>query len=88
MPTDIYFTGDNFHVKVDEDPTQVAEAFGSSNGLPFRLTGSRRGAEVYINPGMVAFWWASEPSTPSQEPQEVSGVTDIWGNPLRRKPRS
>ena len=91
MPTDIYFTGDDVPVRVDEDPSQVADAFSSSQGRPFRLTGHDGGGEVYINPAMVAFWRSPEPSQsePLEEPQPIqrSTVTDIWGNPLRRKPR-
>ena len=94
VPTDIYFAEGNVRVEVDEDPSQVAEAFSSAGGLPFRLTGKGRGGEVYVNPAMVAFWSASEPRPepePSPEsPQPTSkreAVTDIWEKPLRRKPR-
>jgi hypothetical protein len=94
VPTDIYFAGHDVYVKVDEDPSQVAEAFNSAHGLPFRLTSQGRGGEVYINPGAVAFWWAAEASPESEAPQESQrsgirrqAVTDIWGNPLRKKPR-
>ena len=93
MPTDIYFAGENVRVNVAENPGQVAEAFASAHGLPFRLTGQGRGGEVYINPTTVAFWSASEPgpgreAQPDAEPMtEPEAVTDIWGQPLRRRPR-
>jgi hypothetical protein len=94
VATDIYFAGENVLVKVDEDPGQVVEAFTSAHGLPFRLTGQGGRGEVYINPAMVAFWWASEPSpepeVPDESPQPTTkreAVTDIWGNPRSRKPR-
>jgi hypothetical protein len=89
VPTDIYFAGENVRVKVEEDPSQVAEAFASADGFPFRLTGLDRG-EVYINPAMVAFWSASDssPEPPQDSPPPTSerpAVTDIWGKPLRKK---
>lgn len=93
MPTDIYFAGENVRVRVDEDPGQVAEAFASARGLPFRLT-RQGGGEVYVNPARVAFWSTLEPTPEpeaSHEPPESSPeqkpVTDIWGRPLRRRPR-
>jgi hypothetical protein len=91
VPTDIYFAGGNVHLHVDEDPGQVAEAFGSANGLPLRLTGG--GGEVYVNPATVAFWSAAdprpEPDGPPQPPPPGRGaVTDLWGNPIRKKPRN
>ena len=93
MPTDIYFAGENVRIKVDEDPSQVAEAFTSAGGLPFCLS-SQGHREVYINHAMVAFWSASEASAeaeaPKNSPPPTSGrqaVTDIWGNPLRKKRR-
>jgi len=92
MSTYIYFAGAGVRVKVDEDPSRVAEAFTSADGLPFRLTGDDRRGEVYINPATVAFWSASE-SSPEQVAPEASpppkrereAVTDLWGNPLRKK---
>ena len=94
MPTDIYFAGENLRVKVDEDPSQVAEAFAAAHGLPFRLTGQNGEGEVYINPAAVAFWSVSEPGSeperidePAPPMAEREAVTDIWGKPLRRKPR-
>ena len=94
MPTDIYFAGENVRVQVDEDPNQVAEAFTSAGGLPFRLTGQANRGEVYINPAMVAFWSASQSSSESAAPQpspppgsERQAVTDIWGKPLGKKRR-
>lgn len=93
MPTDIYFAGENVRVKVDEDPGQVAEAFASAQGLPFRLTSQDRRGEVYVNPTTVAFWSdpelgpAPEPPQESPKPRTKGTVTDIWGNPLRKKPR-
>ncbi len=92
MPTYIYFAGAGVHVKVDEDPSQVAEAFASAGGLPFRLTGQDQLGEVYVNPATVAFWSASEstpePGAPQDSPpptRERQPVTDIWGKPLRKK---
>ena len=92
MPTYIYFAGAGVHVKVDEDPSQVAEAFTSAGGLPFRLTAQDQRGEVYINPATVAFWSASEatpaPGAPQDSPPPTSdrqAVTDIWGKPLRKK---
>ena len=93
MATDIYFANENVRVSVDEDPSQVADAFTAAGGLPFRLTGQGDRGEVYINPAMVAFWSAGE-SSPQPEAQEDpapttqrQAVTDIWGNPLRKKRR-
>jgi hypothetical protein len=97
VPTDIFFAGENVHVTVDEDPGQVAEAFNSAGGLPFRLTVAS-GQRVYVNPSTVAFWLVSEPrqeleppaGPPEQSAQPTKGrdaVTDIWGQPLRRKRR-
>lgn len=94
MPTDIYFAGDNMRVTVDEDPGQVAEAFSSAGGVPFRLTGRGGDDEIYVNPAMVAFWGTAEPGREpehlEESPQPATPrqtVTDIWGQPLRRKPR-
>ena len=93
MPTDIYFAGENVRVQVDEDPSEVAEAFTSAGGLPFRLTGRDHRGAVYINPAMVAFWSASEstldkaPQSSASPPSARQAVTDIWGNPLRKKRR-
>ena len=94
VPTDIYFAGEHLRVEVAEDPGQVAEAFAAARGLPFRLTGQGGRGEVYINPATVAFWSAPELSPDAELQQESpqsttrrEAVTDIWGNPLRRKPR-
>lgn len=93
VPTDIYFAGESVRVRVAEDPDQVAEAFTSAGGLPFRLTGQSHDGAVYVNPAMVAFWSASDVDRASEveePPQPVStrgAITDIWGQPLRRKPR-
>jgi len=93
VPTDIYFAGDNVRVSVDEDPSQVAEAFTSADGLPFCLTGQGARGEVYINPATVAFWSASdsspEPGAPQDSPPKRTErpPVDIWGNPLRKKRR-
>ena len=91
MPTDIYFAGDNVALRVEEDPSQVAQACANAQGLPFRLT-AQAGREVYVNPGAVAFWLAtgaSLPPEPEQAPQHFparrQAVTDIWGRPLRSK---
>jgi hypothetical protein len=92
MPTYIYFAGAGVHVQVVEEPVQVADAFTSAGGLPFRLTSHGERTEVYINPAAVAFWAASESSPESHAPQdpprsarERQPVTDIWGKPLREK---
>lgn len=94
VPTDIYFATENVRVAVDEDPSQVAEAFTSAHGLPFRLTGQGGRGEVYINPAMVAFWSASDvrperehSSEPVEPTSERGTVTDIWGRPLGTRPR-
>jgi hypothetical protein len=103
VPTDIYFAAEDVRVSVHEDPNQVAEAFTSADGFPFRLTSQGRRDEVYINPATVAFWRGSdssrEPAPPEEsrqtEPEppqesrrtEPAAVTDIWGNPLGRKRR-
>lgn len=98
MPTEIYFAGENVRVTVDEEPGQVAEAFTSGHGLPFRLTARGGRSEVYVNPSTVAFWFVSEhpaePGEQSEPPQEAAqptkqrqAVTNIWGQPLRRKQR-
>jgi hypothetical protein len=94
VPTDIYFAGENARITVIEDPGQVAEAFTSADGLPFRLIGQAPRGEVYVNPALVAFWSASGPNSEPEHPRETPqaanqrpAVTDIWGNPLRRKPR-
>lgn len=92
MPTYIYFAGAGVYVKVAEDPSEVAEAFGSASGLAFRLTTEDQRGEVYVNPATVAFWSASEsspqPGAPQDAPpttRERQAVTDIWGKPLRKK---
>ncbi|HET6866477.1 MAG TPA: hypothetical protein VFH80_11225 [Solirubrobacteraceae bacterium] len=92
MPTYIYFAGAGVYIKVDEDPSQVSDAFLSAGGLPFRLTGQDHRDEVYINPATVAFWSASESSPEPGASQgsppptkERQAVTDIWGKPLRKK---
>jgi hypothetical protein len=96
MPTDIYFASENVCVKVDEEPSQVAEAFTSARGLPLRLTAPGGRRDVYVNPSMVAFWLVSESGRefaglPGESLQPMSGqeiVTyDVWGRPVRRKPR-
>ena len=75
MATYIYFAGAGVHVKVGEDPSDVADAFTSAGGLPVRLTGQDHRGEVYINPATVAFWSASEPSPDPVAPQESSPPT-------------
>jgi hypothetical protein len=94
VPSDIYFGGGNLYATVEEDPGQVAEAFTAAGGVPFRLT--RRGSQgdLYVNPAAVAFWSVAEAppdGEPSQDPapppKQREAVTDIWGQPLRRKPR-
>lgn len=90
MPTVIYFAGENVSVQVVEDPGQVAEAFRSADGLPFRLSSLGHRGEVYVNPATVAFWSDSGSSPDAGPPPATTGrgaVTDIWGQPLRRKPR-
>lgn len=93
MPTYIYFAGENVRVQVQEDPSQVAEAFAAARGLPFRLTDQDRQKAVYVNPLTVAFWSAAELSPPPEAPQERAQptkrrqvVTDIWGRPTRTSP--
>jgi hypothetical protein len=97
MPTDIYFAGENVRVKVDEEPSQVAEAFASAQGLPFRLTVQGGHRDVYVNPSTVAFWLVTESrqelEPPLRPPEESAQpmkrremVTDIWGKPLRQNP--
>jgi hypothetical protein len=92
MPTHIYFAGAGVYVKVDDDPGQVAKAFTSAAGLPFRLACEGGRDEVYVNPATVAFWSTAESSPepePAQDPppstRERQAVTDIWGKPLRKK---
>lgn len=98
MPSEIYFAAENVRVEVDEDPGQIAEVFTSAHGLPFRLTATDGDREVYVNPSTVAFWLISAPRhefvPPTEQPEESAQptkrrepVTDIWGQPLRRKPR-
>lgn len=107
MPTDIYFSGESLRLAVDEDPDQLAEAFSSSQGRPFRVTAKAGGGQVWVNPGAVAFWLASdairhpeaqESGDASQESRDASqesrdapnkrqDVTDLWGNPIRKRPR-
>ena len=96
MPTEIHFAG-QIRITVEEDPGQVAEAFAGADGSPFLLTAGTAGP-VYVNPSLVAFWSAPE-SAPNQEdrrdppppepppPTGRKAVTDIWGEPLRKKPR-
>jgi hypothetical protein len=94
VPTDIYFAGEDVRIRVDEDPGQVAEVFASARGLPFRLTGHDGQGDVYINPLTVAFWSAAGQTPAPEAPQDSAqsrkkreAVTDVWGQPLRRKPR-
>ena len=98
MPTEICFAGENVRVTVEEEPGQVAEAFASARGLPCRLTARAGRGEVYVNPSTVAFWFAPERPGESGPPSEVphkavepatkrQAVTNIWGQPVRRKPR-
>jgi hypothetical protein len=98
VATDIYFAGENVRVTVGEEPGQVAEAFASAGGFPFRLTAQGGRGDVYVNPSTVAFWLVSEardefeppPGPPEESPQptkERQPVTDIWGQPLGRKLR-
>lgn len=92
MSTHIYFAGAGVRVTVDEDPSRVAEAFTSADGRPFRLTSHDQRGDVYINPATVAFWSASEsnpelmapPDSPPPK-REREAVTDLWGNPIRKK---
>jgi hypothetical protein len=92
MPSDIYFGGEDVRVQVCEDPSQVAEAFASARGLPFRLTGLDGQSAVYINPLTVAFWSAAQASPAPERPPESTEpstkrqtVTDVWGRPLSGK---
>jgi hypothetical protein len=92
VPTDIYIAGGGVRITVDEDPSEVAEAFNSAQGHSVRLTSG--GDEVYFNPGLVAFWSASGAGSDKGSPPESEqsairrqAVTDLWGNPIRTKPR-
>jgi hypothetical protein len=92
MTTRIYFAGAGVYITVGEDPSEVADAFTSAAGLPFRLTGQDQRDEVYINPATVAFWSAAESSPDRVAPEDSSpparerpAATDIWGKPLRKK---
>jgi hypothetical protein len=93
MATDIYFAGDEVPLRVDEDTSQIADAFASAQGLPIRLT--RQDQEVFINPGLVAAFMAASEEAAEAEPAHESqrslrhreAVTDIWGNPVRKKRR-
>jgi hypothetical protein len=92
MPTDIYFAGQDVRVQVYEDPSQVAEAFASARGLPFRLTGHDGQSAMYINPLTVAFWSAGRAGPAPERPHESTEprtkrqtVTDVWGRPLSGK---
>lgn len=94
MATDIYFAAKNVRIQVHEDATQVAEAFASARGLPFRLTRPERRGAVYVNPLTVAFWRDAEPGPApelggeSTQPRtERQLVTDVWGQPLGGRPR-
>ena len=94
MPTDIYFAAENVAVRVDEDPSQVAEAFSSADGRPVLLTREGGRGEVYVNTGTVAFWGPSEPGPDKERPEDSPGpavqrdtVTDIWGNPISKTRR-
>lgn len=94
MATDIYFAGGSVRLTVDGDPGEVAEAFNAAQGLPFRLTAQGDRGEVYVNPAMVAFWSATdaEPQTEvgpdsEQASNRRQAVTDLWGNPIRSRPR-
>lgn len=93
VPTDIYFAAASLRIRVEEDPDQVAEAWTSAQGVPFRLTAHGAPGEVYVNPGLVAFWQAADrspepgPAQESPQPANDPGAVDIWGRPLRRRPR-
>lgn len=91
MPTDIYFVSAGVRITVDQDPSEVADAFTSAGGLPVRLTGEDQRDEVYVNPATVAFWSTSESSSERaalQDPPPAAKerqAVDIWGKPLRKK---
>jgi hypothetical protein len=94
VPTDVYCAGGDVRITVDEDPSEVAEAFNSAHGQSLRLTAYGGRGEVYFNPGLVAFWSASEVSSEAESPPESGqssirrqAVTDLWGNPIRSRPR-
>ena len=94
MPSDIYFAVENVHVRVNEDPGEVAEAFRAAGGTPCRLTDLDGLGEVYVNAATVAFWTASEPGRepastwePAKSTEERDVVTDIWGRPVHKRPR-
>lgn len=75
---------------VAENPAQVAAAFASADGA-FRLTAPGGQSEIYVNPTPVAYWSDAEAGTEPPQDEPVPGgrepVTNIWGQPLRRKPR-
>jgi hypothetical protein len=92
MHTDIFFAGEDVRVRVYEDPGQVAEAFASARGLPFRLSGQDGQSAVYINPLTVAFWSDAQTIPAPERPNESAerrtkrkAVTDVWGRPLSGK---
>lgn len=93
MPSEIYFASENLRVTVEEDPAQVAEAFATAHGLPFRLTDQGGRGEVYVNPASVLFWSAPESDREPElqheapPPAKREPVTDIWGNAVSRKRR-
>ena len=91
MPTDIYFVSAGVRITVDQDPSEVADAFTSAGGLPVRLTGEEQRDEVYVNPTTVAFWSTSESSSERaalQDPPPAATerqAVAIGGKPIRKK---
>jgi hypothetical protein len=77
MPTEIHFAGGDEPLRVDEEPSQVYEAWNAAQGLPFRVTIRAGRVDVYVNPAMVTFWlaWAPPPEfrVPLSRPPSRSG---------------
>jgi hypothetical protein len=57
MATKIYFSGNDVAVTVEEEPSQVQDAWArAGTDQPFRLTRRQGGNDVWVNPATVAFW--------------------------------
>lgn len=76
MPSDIHFAGDNKPLRVNEEPSEVFDAWNAAHGLPFRLTPGEGRAEVYVNPATVTFWIGIErPEFPVPPPHPPVGLS-------------
>ena len=73
MPTEIHFASEDKPLRVDEEPSQVFDAWNAAHGLPFRLTTADSRADVYVNPATVTCWlaWGCVP-VPEHPPQPPS----------------